>query len=298
MRIGNAPVSWGVFEVAGLSADISYGRVMDEIALAGYEGSELGPWGFYPTEPSLLRRELAARGLALASAFVPLDLTDSHAHNRAEAEALKVADLLQALGTRELILADVQRPNRATCAGRATVQDEQASDAWQATAAGLNRIGAKLAERGMVAAFHHHVATFIETAREIDQLMAMTDPTTVGLCLDTGHAVYGGADPVTILRRWSDRVRYVHLKDVDPRALERARAEGLDFEAGVRRGVFCPLGQGCVDFAGVFGELNRLGYDGWLIVEQDVIVDQATGEALSPLAAARQSREFLAKLVR
>ena len=109
--------------------------------------------------------------------------------------------------------------------------------------------------------------------------------------------MYGGADPVELLQRWGDRVRYVHLKDVDPRALERARSAGLDYEAGVRGGVFCPLGEGCVDFVRVFAELERLDYQGWLIVEQDVIVDESTGATLSPLAAARRSREFLRRLL-
>jgi len=297
VRIGNAPVSWGIFEVAGLSTDLPYQRVMDEIAAAGYEGTELGPWSYYPTDPVRLRSELQTRALALASAFCPLDLADPRQHEAAAAQALEVADVLQSLGTRELILADPQRPARSRCAGRAGLRDEMSPAAWQATAAGLNRIGQQLAGRGMTAVFHHHVATFVETGPEIDRLLDSTDPATIGLCLDTGHAVYGGVDPVAVLRRWSDRVRYVHLKDVDPRALAHARSAALDYETGVRSGVFCPLGQGCVDFVGVFAELRRIGYDGWLIVEQDVIADGGAGATVSPLDAARQSRAFLRHLL-
>lgn len=297
MRIGNAPVSWGIFEIEGLSADLPYARVMDEIAAAGYEGTELGPWGYYPTDPSHLRAELLSRGLALASAFCPVDLVDPSMYAAAEAQVLEVAGLLQALGTREVILADPLRPSRAACAGRAGPADEMPSAAWQATIDGLERIGKRLAARGMSAVFHHHAATFVETRREIDRLLEATDPATLGLCLDTGHAVYGGADPVDLLHRWGDRVRYLHLKDVDPRALARARAGGLDYESGVRAGVFCPLGAGCVDFVGVFAALRELDYEGWLIVEQDVIVDESTGTALAPLDAARQSRQFLRKLL-
>ncbi len=298
MRIGNAPVSWGVFEVASWSANPPYSRVMDEIAASGYEGTELGPWGYYPTDPSLLKTEIDARGLSLASAFVPLDLTDPRNHDAAERQAMEVANLLQTMGTRELILADPQRSDRTLCAGRAGPADEMAPAAWQATIDELNRIGRRLADRGMTAVFHHHVATYIETGPEIDRLLEQTDPRYVGLCLDTGHAVYGGADPVDLVRRWSDRVRYVHLKDVDPRALERARSQQLDFEAGIRLGVFCPLGQGTVDFSGVFGELRRIGYDGWLIVEQDVIVDGTGASTVAPLEAARQSRAFLDRFMR
>ena len=299
MRIGNAPVSWGIFEVEGLSADLSYQRVMDEIAVAGYQGTELGPWGFYPTDAAVLRTELDRRGLILASAFCPVDLTDPAEHTRAEELALGVAELLQSLGTHELILADPQRPARSRCAGRAAPTDEMSSSAWLAMADGLNRIGRALAKRGMSAVFHHHAATYVETAREVDHVLEATDPELVGLCLDTGHAVYGGADPVAMLKRWSSRVRYVHLKDVDARALNRARAEHMDFETGVRAGVFCPLGDGCVDFAGVFALLREYSYDGWLIVEQDVIVDdsnQVSATSPSPLDMARKSRTFLRKM--
>lgn len=297
MRIGNAPVSWGIFEIEGLSANLPYQKVMDEIAAAGYEGTELGPWGYYPTDPDRLRAELQSRGLAFASAFCPVDLVDPAQYATAEAQVLEVASLLQALGTREVILADPLRPSRAACAGRVSPADDIAPAAWQATIDGLDRIGKKLAAHGMSAVFHHHAATYVETRHEIDRLLEATDPATMGLCLDTGHAVYGGADPVDLLHRWGERVRYVHLKDVDPRALERARAEGLDYESGVRAGIFCPLGAGCVDFVGVFAALREIGYQGWLIVEQDVIVDESTGAALSPLDAARQSRQFLRNLL-
>lgn len=292
MRIGNAPVSWGIFEIEGLSGNHSYEQVMDDIAAAGYEGTELGPYGYYPTDPTPLREALASRGLALASSFVPVDLRRPANYLAAEAHAMRVADLLQALGVEELILADQYRPERAPFAGRVSAEDGMSDAEWSATADGLNRLGAALADRGMAAVFHHHVATYVESADEIDRLLSTTDPKVLGLCLDTGHAAYGGADPVEILRRWGDRVRYVHLKDVNPAALARARSHGLDYETGVREGVFCPLGQGTVDFAGVFAELNRHAYAGWLIVEQDIIVE-STGEAVSPLALAKESREFL-----
>jgi inosose dehydratase len=295
VRIGNAPVSWGVFEIAGLSGDVTYPRVMDEIAATGYAGTELGPWGFYPTEPTILRHELTRRHLALASAFVPVDLTDPAGYSAAEAEALKVADLLQALGTRELILADPLRPARAEVAGRAGPADEMSADAWRSTAEGLNRLGRRLRERGMIAVYHHHTATYVETRAEIDRLLELTDPELVGLCLDTGHAVIGGAGPREVVARWGTRIRYVHLKDADPRVLARVRAERLDYETSVRAGIFCPLGQGCVDFAGLVADLRRLGYVGWLIVEQDVVDD--TGSQHSPKAAAQQSRAFLRTII-
>jgi inosose dehydratase len=296
MRIGNAPVSWGIFELENVSADLPYARVMDEIAESGYRGTELGPWGFFPDDPVVLARELNARGLTLASAFCPVDLTRPDEYSREEATALATSDLLQRLGVKELILADQWRPGRAIIAGRAGPDDELSASDWAVMAESLNRLAGRLASRGMRTVYHHHVATYVETTAEIDQLLTRTDPDLVGLCLDTGHAVFGGANPVDLLRRWGSRVGYVHVKDVDPAALRRARDRILNYNDGIREGIFCPLGQGCVDFAEVFRLLHALNYNGWLIVEQDIIVDDS-GVAKSPVEAARISRTFLEKLI-
>jgi len=199
-----------------VSADLPYGRVMDEIAASGYEGTELGPWGYYPTDPARLRDELTKRSLRLASAFCPVDLTAPERYAAAEAQTRATARLLRALGSTEVILADQWRPLRATVAGRAGLSDEMSTAEWDSVASGLNRLGARLADDGMKAVFHHHVATYVETEAEINRLLELTDANLVGLCLDTGHAAFGGADPVHLLRRWRNRVRYLHLKDVSP----------------------------------------------------------------------------------
>jgi inosose dehydratase len=282
LLVGNAPVSWGIFELEGISADLAPGRVMDEIAESGYAGTELGPWGFYPTDPRQLAGEIRSRGLKLASAFCPVDLTIVGGYESAQETAMMTADLIQTQGVNELILADKWRPVRAVIAGRATPADELPLGTWSVMADGLNRLGARLADRGMKAVFHHHVATYVETAAEINRLLALTDPRFVGLCLDTGHAVFGGADPIEILRRWGNRVGYIHLKDVDSTALARARSARLGYDACIRAGVFCPLGQGCVDFPEIFRLLRLADYQGWLIVEQDIIADER-GPTQTPL---------------
>src|SRR5262249_52887574 len=146
---------------------------------AGYAGTELGPWGFFPTDAQRLRPELERRGLTLASAFCPVELTDSAAYAEAEQQVLEVAALLRALGTRELILADPQRPNRTAVAGRVGPADELPADKWDTLVAGLNRLGARLAREGMTAVYHNHAATYVETAGEIDRLLDRTDPATV-----------------------------------------------------------------------------------------------------------------------
>ena len=296
MRIGNAPVSWGIFELEGVSTDLPYGRVMDEIAASGYEGTELGPWGYFPTDPATLAGELSRRRLALASAFCPVDLIDASGYEEAEAHTLEVARLLRQLGTTDVVLADRWRPQRATVAGRATNADGLSPRGWDTMSRGLNRLGARLAAEGMRAVFHHHVATYVETEDEIDHLLSSTDPTLIGLCLDTGHAAFGGVDPVRLLERWRDRVRYVHLKDVNPAVLVSVTQARLDYDGCIRAGVFCPLGSGQVNFLAIFSGLHDAGYEGWLIVEQDVIVGDL-GKPASAIDAAKQSRAFLRSMV-
>jgi inosose dehydratase len=140
---------------------------------------------------------------------------------------------------------------------------------------------------------HHHAGTFLETPSEIDRLLEETDPTLVNLLLDTGHAVFGGDDPLDLVRRHGDRIRYVHLKDVRGDELQRVREDGIVMSEAWARGVFCPLGEGVVDFPRLVEGLRGRGYDGWLIVEQDVVPDAAGRLVPDPGTSARQSREYL-----
>src|SRR5262249_49155859 len=144
---------------------------------------------------------------------------------------------------------------------------------------------------GLRTVFHHHCATFVETRAEIDELMTRTNPSLVGLCLDTGHASFGGADPLAVLETWRDRIWHVHLKDCDPDVSTRSAREGWDYQESVRRGVFCELGRGRVDFPAVVTRLGEMGYDGWLVVEQDVLPSMG-----SPAASAVRNRTYLGTL--
>ncbi len=146
-------------------------------------------------------------------------------------------------------------------------------------------------ETGLRTVFHHHCAGYVETPDEVATLMQHTDPTLLGLCLDTGHFVYGGGDPVDALRQYGDRIWHVHFKDCHPEIAAQARAQGWDYFEAVRRGVFCELGQGCVDFPAVVQMLRSQGYDGWVIVEQDVLPGMGT-----PKESAQRNRDFLTSL--
>lgn len=298
MRVGNAPVSWAVYEAD--RPNPPYAQVLDAIVAAGYDGTELGPYGYLPTDPDALRRELGARGLSLGSSFVPLPLEDASARERSVAAALEVARLLATQGVGELIIADDEDPARAARAGRIPADGSAGwTDAqWKEAVATLHAAARALRDRlGMRVVVHHHAGTFLETPAEVDRLLAETDPDLVNLLLDTGHATFGGDDAVDVVHRHGRRIRYLHLKDVRADELARVRSEDVPMAEAWARGVFCPLGAGVVDFPRLVESLRGQDYSGWLIVEQDVVPDAQGRLHPEPTESARLSRAYLRERV-
>lgn len=293
--LANAPVSWGIMEVKGWSPPIPYSRVMDEIAAAGYAATELGPYGYYPTETNRLRDELARRSLALTSAFVPVRLKEPGAAQSELPGVLATARLLAGCGARFLVLSDWMWEERMACAGWAKHVGIALSAAqWKTVGDNVRALAAAVKDLGLRCTFHHHVGTYVETPEEVEALMNEVAAADLGLCLDTGHYFYGGGNPVDAVKKYGRRVEYLHLKDVNPGVLEACRRDRLGFLDGVRRGVFCPLGQGGVDFPALRRELDKLGYQGVAVVEQDV--DAADSSAPPALTTAKASRAFLRSL--
>lgn len=293
IRVANAPCSWGVLEFEAAAASVTGDQVLDEIAATGYAGTELGDWGFLPTASGELRAALGRRKLALIGAFVNVQLSRSEAHAAGEAAAVRTARLLRSTATEApvIVLADdpAAVPLRTERAGRIRAEDGLDDAAWAVVAHGVERIaGAVRAATGLRTVFHHHCATWVETPPEIETLLARTDPDLVGLCLDTGHVVYGGGNPLTVLDRFADRVWHVHFKDCEPDVARRARSEGWRYQEALRHGLFCELGRGSVDFPAVCAALAARGYRGWIVVEQDVLPSMGT-----PAESARRNREYL-----
>jgi len=297
MRIANAPCSWGVLEFDSNVPGPKPAAVLDEIGATGYDGTELGDWGFLPTDAEALRRDLYARRLSLVGAFVPVALSDASAHGPGEATAVQTARLLRdASGESStlIVLSDATAavPARTAKAGRVTPADGLGPNDWPVVGAGAERIARAVRDAtGLRTAFHHHCATYVETAEEIDALMRITSPELLGLCVDTGHATYAGGDPIALLREYSPRVWHVHFKDCSATVAADARRGEWDYFAAVRHGLFCELGRGAVDFDAVIRELRTMAYDGWIVVEQDVLPSLGT-----PFASAHRNREYLASL--
>lgn len=293
IRVANAPCSWGVleFDLEGKAA--GYAQVLDEMALAGYVGTELGDWGFMPTDPDQLRQELAKRKLTMLAAFVPVALVNPEKHAAGQEQAIRTARLLAATGGSNcfIVLADDNGsdPVRTKNAGRITPDMGLNEAQWRVFADGANRIAqAVKTQTGLRTVFHHHCAGYVETPAEIDMFMKLTDPALVGLVLDTGHYTYGGGDPLRAWHDYRDRIWHVHFKDCDARVAGEARREGWDYFAAIRHGVFCELGKGGVDFAAFVKALHADAYSGWIVVEQDVLPGMGT-----PLDSARRNRAYL-----
>jgi inosose dehydratase len=295
IKVGNAPVSWGVMEVADWGEQIPYGKVLDEIAGAGYAGTELGPYGYFPTEPQELMSELSARGLQLVASFVPIPLAHPERHESGYQEAMKIAQLLAQTGAPLIVLADEMNEMRMAVSGRVDeARDGLSDDQWDGAAAILTRISEACLDLNVSAVFHHHAGTYIETPNEIERLCASVDSGLLGLCLDTGHYFFGGGDPVDAVRVYGDRILHLHLKDVRLPILEAARRDGAGFLEAVRRGVFCELGEGAVDLKTVVKEVAAGGDCEWAIVEQDV--DTRTGN-VNPAESARRSLQYLREVI-
>lgn len=288
MKLANAPVSWGVSEATG-GRQPAPAVMLGELAGCGYSGTELGPLGYLPSDPAGLRDALDAHGVALVGAFCPVTLHDGARTTAGVADADRIIDLLAAAGAGVLVLAEAGDAKRRAVAGHVPADGGASFDAaeWQRFADGVNTIARRAADHGLVTAFHPHAATYIETPAEVDALLAQTDSSLVGLCLDTGHAVYGGGDPTAMVRRHAARIRHVHLKDVRLPVLARATAGELDFATAVAAGVFAPLGAGDVDLRATLGALRDAGYDGWLVVEQDRVLGATDAASVSRDDAAR-----------
>ena len=293
MKIANAPCSWGVLEFESQDRFPDYTQVLNEMQVIGYRGTELGDWGFMPTDSEKLRDELAARELTLVGAFVPIPFADRRAHQQGKAIALQHARLLASVGgeTPFIVLSDdnVTVAERICNAGRIRPEHGLTHEQWGTFVQGVHRTAQAVQdEMGLRTVFHHHCAGYVETPDELDILMERTDPNLVGLCFDTGHYRFGGGDPLDIFDKHAERIWHVHFKDCHPDIAARTRHEDGDYGTAVSAGVFCELGKGDVDFPAFIAALRNRNYGGWIVVEQDVLPDMG-----SPYESAKRNFQYL-----
>lgn len=283
-RLAGAPISWGVCEVPGWGHRMAPRRVLAEMRELGLRATELGPPDYLPTDPTRLRRLLERSGLRLAAGFLATVLHDPARWARTAGAIASQATTLAEAGADVLVLA------------AALPQDgydrrQPLDDAgWGELAATLARAEDVAAANGLELVLHPHVGTAVETADEVARLL---ETTRVGLCLDTGHLLLGGADPAQVTTAAGSRVRHVHLKDVDGEIAARVREGRLSYAEAVRRGLYRPLGEGAAGIRTVLALLREAGYQGWYVLEQDTALQGPPEPGAGPAASVLQSLEFL-----
>ncbi|MER6329598.1 sugar phosphate isomerase/epimerase [Streptomyces sp. NPDC001034] len=288
IRVGSAPDSWGVW-FPDDPLQVPWERFLDEVAEAGYEWIELGPYGYLPTDPARLTEEVARRGLKVSAGTVftglhrgPAVWADTWAH------VGQVASLAQAMGARHLVvIPSFWRDDRTA---EILEPPELTAEQWGHLARGMERLGREVKETyGLDIVVHPHADTHIDTEAHVERFLDATDPDVVGLCLDTGHYSYCGGDSVRLIERYGERLGYLHLKQVDPGILAEVVANGVPFGPAVQRGVMCEPPHGVPALEPVLEAAQKLGVDLFAIVEQDMY----PCEPEKPLPIATRTRRFL-----
>jgi inosose dehydratase len=286
MKIAGAPISWGVCEVPGWGFQLAPDRVLAEMRDVGMSATELGPEGFLPSDPTQLTAVLDSFGLRCVGQFAPVLLHDED-HDPLPDIAAPL-DALSACDADVLVLAAATGSDGYDA--RPALDDQQ----WATLLANLDRLGEAAADRGALAVLHPHVGTMVETRDEVDRVLGGS---AIQLCLDTGHLLIGGTDPLQLARKVPDRIAHAHLKDVDAALAARVRAGELSYTEAVRRGMYTPLGAGDVDIAGIVTALRRNGFDGWFVMEQDTILDSEPKDE-GPLSDVAASVTFMRDICR
>jgi inosose dehydratase len=262
LKIANAPCSWGVIEnIEGERYD--YARVLNEITATGYIGTELGDWGFMPTDPAKLSEELEARKLRLLASWVSVHLHDAGKHQQSADDCVRTGKLLAAVGGKDCFIVlgndPYTDPIRTKNAGRITPDMGMSEDQWKVFASGANYVARRVMdETGLRTVFHHHIGTWVETPAETQRLMDMTNPDILGLVFDTGHWRFGGGDEVQGVHQFKERIWHVHFKDHQPDVARQSREQGWDGPTSVGHGIFAELGKGDVNFPAVLEALKAI----------------------------------------
>ena len=268
IKIGSAPDSWGVWFPED-KHQTPWNRFLDEIAAAGYEWTELGPYGYLPTHVPTLIKELKKRNLKVSGTFAMDSLVDPKFWPSLEKQVLGAGAILKDLGAHFLILIDGTYTDLFT--GEQLMPSEFTDDEWK-KAMGVIHYFADTIKKGfgMQLVFHPHVDTRIEYEHQIEKLLEDTDPALVSLCLDTGHHVYRGGNAVAFMRKHHQRIKYLHLKNVDPGVMKKVNEERISLADAVAMEVFSEPSQGMVDFIAFKNVLKEIQFNGWAIVEQDM----------------------------
>lgn len=289
VKLGIAPIAWTNDDMPDLGKENTFEQCVSEMALAGFTGSEVG--NKYSKDPEVLKKALELRGVEICNQWFSSFLI-TKPFEEVEKEFRAQLTFLKAMGSKIIGASEqshsVQGQMETPVFGHKYVMNDEE---WELLCTGLNKLG-KIAkeEYGISLTFHHHMGTVVQTAEETARLMEGTDPEYVNLLFDSGHFAYCGEDPVAMVKKYVDRIKHVHLKDIRPDVVAKVKAEDMSFLAGVRAGAFTIPGDGCVDFDSIFKVLEEADYTGYMVVE----AEQDPAKA-NPLEYAIRARKFIAE---
>ncbi|MCI8731870.1 MAG: myo-inosose-2 dehydratase [Lachnospiraceae bacterium] len=288
VSLGIAPIGWTNDDMPDLGKENTFEQTISEMALAGFKGTEVG--SHYPTDPVVLKKALDLRGMTICNQWFSSFLI-SKPYEETEAAFIKQCDFLLQVGSKCIGVSEQSHSTQGMLdqpiqEGKYVMNDQE----WDLLTNGLNKLGKIAKDKGMVLTFHHHMGTVVQTEEEIDRFMDSVDKDLVYLLFDSGHLSFAGIDPEKVLRKYVDRVRHVHLKDLRKSVVEQSRKEKWSFLKGVRAGTFTVPGDGDVDFAPLFKILEEADYKGWVLVE----AEQDPGVA-NPFEYALKARKYIAE---
>ncbi len=287
VKLGIAPIAWTNDDMPDLGAENTFEQCVSEMALAGFTGCEVG--NKYPRDTAVLKKALELRGMQICNAWFSSFLT-TKPYEEVEKDFIEHITFLKEMGAKVVGMSEqghsIQGTDKPIFEAKYVMNDEE----WDTLCTGINKLGEVAKDMGIKLCFHHHMGTVVQTEEEIDRLMANTDPELFGLLFDCGHLAYCGEDYMSVLNKYADRIRHVHLKDIRPEKVEQVKREHLSFLQGVRLGTFTVPGDGVIDFKPIFDVLEKTGYEGYVLVEAEQ--DPAIA---NPLEYAIKARKYIAE---
>lgn len=287
VKLGIAPIAWTNDDMPDLGAENTFEQCVSEMALAGFTGCEVG--NKYPRDTAVLKKALELRGMQICNAWFSSFLT-TKPYEEVEKDFIEHITFLKEMGAKVVGMSEqghsIQGTDKPIFEAKYVMNDEE----WDTLCTGINKLGKVAKDMGIKLCFHHHMGTVVQTEEEIDRLMANTDPELFGLLFDCGHLAYCGEDYMSVLNKYADRIRHVHLKDIRPEKVEQVKREHLSFLQGVRLGTFTVPDDGVIDFKPIFDVLEKTGYEGYVLVEAEQ--DPAIA---NPLEYAIKARKYIAE---
>ena len=288
VSLGIAPIGWTNDDMPDLGKENTFEQTISEMALAGFTGCEVG--SHFPTDPVVLKKALDLRKMTICNQWFSSFLI-TQPYEEVEKAFIKQCDFLLQVGSRCIGASEQSHSiqgilDQPIFEGKYVMNDQE----WDLLTSGLNKLGKIAKDKGMVLTFHHHMGTVVQTEEEIDRFMDSVDPDLVYLLFDSGHCSFAGIDPVKVLKKYVNRVRHVHLKDLRKDVVQKAKEERWSFLKGVRQGTFTVPGDGDVDFSPLFTILEEADYKGWVVVEAE-----QDPQVANPFEYALKARNYIAE---